>query len=343
MTNLLNNAVLATPAESVARTENVAAKKYHVSPDRSTNTSDRKSSPQRAHENLDSLISPLSESGGAEQNNMQPQQEMTHRTPSTSEMYHSDTSVDGARVDLTVTGTTKNPSNGSHVEQAIIKVTEKEACTGILPSPTPFTDDVSRTVPDYGDTSAENERATITKLSFDDRLASLQVKMESQLIEQLKRLEEKITAPRESLEQLSKSSEALSEMSARIVKLQADLGSKELEILSLRREVAALESKLANSVASALSSVDRLIDDGWLSPEKVKPINLELESKQKQLHELQTTVTELGGKLDKASRDHVSSMERCTRQEQKIQSIEIALDEERSNKEKSLEQSYSQN
>jgi hypothetical protein len=180
-------------------------------------------------------------------------------------------------------------------------------------------------------------RTTLTKEAFEDRLASLQLKMENQLNEQLKRMEEKMCAPKiESQENVAKTNEAISELSSRVIKLQTDIGSKDLEILSLRREVSNLELKLATSAQTSLSSLEKLSDEGWWSPRKAKLAQRDLDALPKELGELQASKTELCRKLDDTSRELLLSTEKNNRLEKMVQSLDIALDEERYAKEKAV-------
>jgi len=103
--------------------------------------------------------------------------------------------------------------------------------------------------------------AALTSDTFEERLSALQSKMEEQFIQQLNKIEGRITeqqnqhqyhqqagqltpATNGDGDHVSNDGKSLVEMTSKVVLLQTDIGSKDLEIVSLKRDISTLEAKL---------------------------------------------------------------------------------------------------
>ena len=100
--------------------------------------------------------------------------------------------------------------------------------------------------------SADNISSSVTKETFEERLVSLQQKMEQQLVEQLSLLENKISSSRRpqtpGIQHLTSNEQKnVAELGTRIIHLQNEISSKDVEILALKREIVTLEGKLAST------------------------------------------------------------------------------------------------
>ena len=89
----------------------------------------------------------------------------------------------------------------------------------------------------------------VSNTTFDQRLTSLQSKIEEQFEKQLHRIESRMiaeTIPKVETEESEKKVSSV-DMSLKVIQLQSDLGTKDLEILALQRETLALKAKLLTS------------------------------------------------------------------------------------------------
>jgi len=148
--------------------------------------------------------------------------------------------------------------------------------------------------------------------TFEERMVALQSKMEKQFLQQLSKIEGRISEqqqqPMEQQQQQQHTSatassespsESLIEMTSKVVQLQADIGGKDLEILSLKRDVSSLEAKLAMGIEQqqqrpSIQTRDASVGDG--------NILLELHRESSSSHETKIDIATVRDELEMTSR-----------------------------------------
>ena len=185
---------------------------------------------------------------------------------------------------------------------------------------------------------------SVTKETFEERLSSLQLKMEEQLMQQLSLLEDKISKSRRPQtpglqRQHQDDSNAIVEMSSNIIQLQNEISTKDVEILSLKREIVALESKLASNICqrdeSSLHSKVELDFDPLqerISSEEKEKLKEDIASKEEKLRLVEEKNKDLVADLNNLERQLISFEEKYSRIEEQLKVSEDSLSKERNAK-----------
>ncbi|KAL9185144.1 hypothetical protein ACHAXT_002921 [Thalassiosira profunda] len=158
----------------------------------------------------------------------------------------------------------------------------------------------------------ETEQLLARNQSFEERISTLHLRMESQLISRLQHLEDKISQQTtvEASRTIDDGTSAdLSEMASTILQLKTEVGTKDLELLSLKQKIVRLETDLVIKERSAVNAgvgdgdvtVDKLqVDQEKLLSEQTRH-EQELEGARDEIAQLQRRVEEATKALDSAN------------------------------------------
>lgn len=178
----------------------------------------------------------------------------------------------------------------------------------------------------------------VTQGSFNQRLTSLQSRMEEQLNQQLEQIEKKIKIKSDDNVEEKEESDDLnmivSELTSKVVKLQAEIGTKELELGSLRRHITTLETdtkclEKLTTMQDALVGDNDIRDSLWVHTDEVKNIKADILEKEKQLLTHDEEIINLKSSVKRKTREIESLMENQVRGKEQILQIEELLKQEK--------------
>lgn len=196
----------------------------------------------------------------------------------------------------------------------------------------------TRHTPGKAATAEENvERKMVTQDSFNTRLTSLQSRMEEQLNDQLKRMEDKMNQhqpsdiDRRAASQLQSS---VSQLGTKVLELQTNVSSKELEIVSLKRQIMSLEkdsekARPLKETADAFFGNNDVRDENWIRSSDVDEISKENSMKESQILELKESLLNLQMKIKTDERELNSLRQNQNRGKDQVLQLESLLKQEK--------------
>ena len=140
----------------------------------------------------------------------------------------------------------------------------------------------------------QQKKSIVTQKSFNERISSLQSKMEKQLTQQLAVVTEKIanSDKGEKGRKEGSSDAEIIELTKKIVHLQTEIGAKGLEIVSLKREIQESNSNEHNNTVRQSVDVQHTCfgdndvrDNMWQHVSEVEKLKLDIVEKEKQLNQ----------------------------------------------------------
>ena len=213
---------------------------------------------------------------------------------------------------------------------------------------------------------------TLTNDTFEERLSALQSKMEEQFIQQLNKIEGRLTEQQNQQQAgqwttsanggtesgvATNESQSLAEMTSKVVQLQADIGSKDIEIVSLKRDISTLEAKLTKLESKGgrpSTSSKRMMRDAGVGECSIldgssgnsvphvgtdtesktkKRIESDLDAKSKELACLQEQMADLEIQLGSAKQEIIAAQDKQALAERLMAASEEQLAKERVAKE----------
>jgi hypothetical protein len=178
-----------------------------------------------------------------------------------------------------------------------------------------------------------------TNRSFEERMSLLHAKMETQLIDKLHQLEEKISQSQQhkidaSEEEAVQLKKELSESTTTVMQLRTDIATKDLEILRIKQRIVHLEANLEESLAKLATSFAN-VGDGELNPDKPALDDQEVLSEkvnlEKELSAARDEIVSLQKQAAKTSNLLADAEEQLKETQQRLQAAEqLAIEEKAS-------------
>ena len=236
------------------------------------------------------------------------------------------------------------------------------AAVGVL-SPLPV--DSSTGTRNVSSKPAAPTSTNLTNDTFEERLSALQSKMEEQFIQQLNKIEGRLTEQQNQQQAgqwttpanggtgttgigvAANESQSLAKMTSKVVQLQADIGSKDIEIVSLKRDISTLEAKLTKLESKGgrpSTSSKRIMRDAGVGEYSVldgphistdndakmkKRTESDLDAKSKELAFLQEQLADLETQLGSAKQEIIAAQDKQALAERLLAASEEQLAKER--------------
>mmetsp|Transcript_12635 Transcript_12635/g.25766 ORF Transcript_12635/g.25766 Transcript_12635/m.25766 type:complete len:1150 (-) Transcript_12635:39-3488(-) len=178
--------------------------------------------------------------------------------------------------------------------------------------------------------------ASVSKETFEQRLKSMQEKMELQLVEQLKSLENKIGSPGGIVSggQNSFVDDTTVEL------LRSEVAKKELEILKLNKQIIDLQEKLSKGDGNGSTNASEPEDPDevqmWVSSSKAAKMEEDLKSKTDKVDELTKQNLELQTAITSVERLLVVTEKKLENEQETVNSLQDQLERERRAKEEAM-------
>ncbi|GMH92893.1 hypothetical protein TrVE_jg10844 [Triparma verrucosa] len=175
--------------------------------------------------------------------------------------------------------------------------------------------------------------ATVSKETFEQRLKSMQENMESQLVEQLKSLEGKLSSPGGVVEKGGFVDDTTVEL------LRGEVAKKELEILKLNRQVLDLQEELEKSREGGGGGAENGDPNDvqvWVSAGKREKMEEEVKSKSGKIEQLNQENMELKSTIASVERQLANKERELENEVEKTASLEEQLKRESAAKEEAM-------
>ena len=186
--------------------------------------------------------------------------------------------------------------------------------------------------------SGNAERKMVTQDSFNTRLTSLQSRMEDQLNEQLKKMEDKLCQQPTNTENyqndVSQLQNSVSQLGTKVVELQSVVSSKELEIVSLKHQIMSLERD-AGQLLPKKETADASAGDGdvteqkWIRKDDFDTLLKDVSSKESLILKLKEDILNLQMKMKVDERDLNNLRENQDRGKDQVLQLESLLKQEK--------------
>ncbi len=188
-----------------------------------------------------------------------------------------------------------------------------------------------------------SSKKMVTHDSFNQRLTTLQSRMEEQLNRQLQKIEDKITQKPEGIDdegkvqnvvdKLSDADKTISELSSKVVQLQTDVGTKDLEIVSLKRQVTEFEQNIVSSTNKVSQCKDISIGDNdvrdniWVHSKEVLEKDKHLSEQQEKIEALQSTLQRKNEEISNLEENQIRGKEQVLQLEELLKQEKDAKNE----------------